>query len=101
MSTILQSITDPETIVLAAGMFWMAASLATGLPHKRFPSEFPFLFALITVVSAMIGVTELVPESIDNLLTMTAVILFAVTPILITLKLYQAYPPHPDSSSPV
>lgn len=86
-------LTQPETVLLVAGIIWITAALATGLPDKRFPSEFPFLFSIVGFIAALIGVTELVPENVDILLTAIGVTLFAITPIIVTVKLYRAYPP--------
>lgn len=92
MTTIPPGI-EPESILLVASGLWVACALATGIPDRRFPSEFPFLFASVGFVAAMIGVTEIVPETVGTALTALGVILFAALPIFVTVKLYQAYPP--------
>lgn len=89
----IHQLMQPEYILLVASILWMSAALATGLPHRRFPSEFPFMFSLVAFVAAMIGVTELVPESVDMMLTAIGVILFSLIPVVVTIKLYQSYPP--------
>lgn len=84
---------QPEIILLAAAVTWIGAALATGLPRHRFPSEFPALFATVGFISSVIGVTEMVPPNVDVLLTLIGVLLFAITPIATTVKLYRSYPP--------
>lgn len=89
---------NPDHVLLIASGLWAAAALATGLPHRRIPSEFPFLFALISLCGALVGVADFVPDSSDTLLTIAGVLLFTVTPIIITIKLFRAYPP-PESGA--
>src|SRR5699024_7405247 len=76
------TIMQPETIVLLGAAFWAGAALATGLPKRRIPSEFPMLFAIIAFIGSLIGVTELLPESLDVAFTIVAVALYAITPII-------------------
>ncbi len=84
---------QPEVILLIAAATWIGAALATGIPRHRFPSEFPFLFASVGVISSIIGVTELAPPNVDVILTLLGVILFTIIPIVTTVKLYRTYPP--------
>lgn len=83
---------QPETIVLFGAAFWAGAALATGIPKKRFPSEFPALFAAIAVIGSLIGITELLPEDIDIAVTLLAVVLYVVTPIVFSWHLFRVYP---------
>lgn len=83
---------QPETIVLFGAAFWAGGALATGVPKRRFPSEFPLLFAVIAVIGSLIGVTELLPEDIDIAVTILAVVLYAITPIVFSWHLYRIYP---------
>jgi hypothetical protein len=84
---------EPEQILIIAAFIWGFAAIATGYPRGRFPAEYPFLFAVIAIITAMIGITEYVTETADVLLTIIAVVLFALTPIALAVRLYQAYPP--------
>ena len=90
---------EPESLLIAAAILWGLAGLATGLPADRFPSEFPLLFFIISVVAGLVGITEYVPEFFDTLLTIIGVLLFTLTPIFITVKLYRSYPP-PEKRDP-
>lgn len=83
---------QPETIVLFGAAVWAGAALATGIPKRRFPSEFPLLFAVIAVIGSLIGVTELLPEEIDIAVTLLAVVLYVVTPIGFSWHLFRIYP---------
>lgn len=83
---------QPETIVLFGAAIWAGAALATGIPKRRFPSEFPLLFATIAVIGSLIGVTELLPEEIDIAVTILAVLLYVVTPIVFSWHLFRIYP---------
>lgn len=83
---------QPEMIVLTGATIWAGAALATGLPKRRFPSQFPFLFAVIAVIGSLIGVTELLPENIDIAVTLLAVLLYAATPIVFSWHLFRVYP---------
>jgi hypothetical protein len=82
---------QPEMIVLLGAGFWAGAALVTGLPKRRIPSEFPMLFAAIAVIGSVIGVTELLPESLDVAFTILAVVLYVITPIVFTAHLLNAY----------
>lgn len=83
---------QPETVVLFGAAFWAGAALATGVPKRRFPSQFPALFAIIAFIGSLIGVTELLPEEIDVAVTILAVMLYAVTPVVFSWHLYRVYP---------
>lgn len=90
---------QPEIIVLLGAAFWVGAALATGIPQHRFPSEFPLLFAVIAAVGSLIGVTEMVPASVDIALTILAVVLYAITPIVFAWHLYRVYPSQDRTNS--
>ena len=91
---------EPETIVLFGAALWLAAAFATGLPYRRIPSVFPLLFSVFALIGSMIGVTELLPESLDQLLTFVAVFLFAATPVVLVWYLYREYPQPPPPNRP-
>lgn len=85
---------QPETIILFGAAIWVGAALVTGLPKQRaVPSQFPALFAIIGVIGSLIGVTELLPEDIDIALTLLAVLIYLVTPVVFSWHLYRVYPP--------
>lgn len=87
-------IVQPETIVLLGAALWAGAALATGLPKRRaVPSQFPALFATICFIGSLIGITERLPENLDIALTLLAVILYVVTPVVFAWHLYRVYPP--------
>lgn len=81
----------PEAIALGGAALWILAALVTGVPRGRVPSEFPFLFAVIGVIGSTIGVTEWVPATVDIWLTLGAVVLYALTPIIFTGWLLYRY----------
>jgi hypothetical protein len=83
---------EPEQILIIAAFIWGLAAIATGYPRNRFPTEFPFFYSVIAIITTMIGITEYVTEAADVLLTFIAVGLFTLTPIILTIRLYQAYP---------
>lgn len=91
---------EPETIALFGGALWLAAAFATGVPYRRFPSIFPLLFSVFALIGSLIGVTEMVPETIDTLFTLIAVSLFAITPVALVWILYQRYPSDPPPDKP-
>lgn len=91
---------EPETIVLAGAAFWGAGAFLTGVPAGRIPPEFPFLFTVIAIIGSLIGVTEMLPETLDIAVTLLAVVAFALTPLAATVMLYARYPPNPPPSRP-
>lgn len=84
---------NPDHVLLIASGLWVGAALATGLPDRRIPSDYPFLFSLIAACAALVGFGDFLPPSGDAVITILGVLLFAVAPIIMTAKLYYSYPP--------
>lgn len=87
----------PEAVVLGGAALWLGAAFVTGVPWGRVPSEFPFLFSVIGIIGSLIGVTGWVPEAIDVWLTLGAVALYAITPVVFTIWLLHRYDPEDRS----
>lgn len=84
----------PEVVILFGAFLWLGAALVTGLPRGYIPSEIPFLFAVISAIGALIGVSEWVPETVDVAFTFAAATLYLVTPVVFTIWLLHRYDPN-------
>lgn len=90
---------NPDLVLLVASALWAAAALVTGLPHRRIPSEFPFLFSLISACAAFVGFGDFLGPDGDTLLTIIGVLLFTITPVIITIQLFRSYPPQESAGA--
>lgn len=86
-----------EAVALVGGALWVLAAIVTGVPRGRVPSEFPFLFAVVGMVGALVGTGELVAEPLDIWVTGLAVLIYAIAPVVFAGWLLHRYDPDDDN----